>query len=79
MEDRYTLMRPASQVLDQAAHALKRSPHFALRKLSVGGNDGTLIITGKVSSYYHKQLAQEILKPLRGHLQLVNQVYVEAS
>jgi hypothetical protein len=70
-------MTGSSQVVDQAAHALKNSPHFELRRLQLNGSDGTLVITGKVSCYYHKQLAQETIKALRGNFRLDNRVYVE--
>ncbi|MFO0966008.1 MAG: hypothetical protein U0793_10550 [Gemmataceae bacterium] len=65
-----------SLVVTQAAHALRRSSHPALRRLRVEGNDGALVISGKVTSYYLKQLAQETIMPVRGDLQLVNKVDV---
>jgi hypothetical protein len=66
-------------VLTQAAHALKRSLHPALRHLRVEENDQCLVISGRVTSYYLKQLAQETLMPVRGALQLVNRVNVVRS
>ena len=62
--------------LTQAAHALKRSLHPALRHLNVEETDDCLIISGRVASYYLKQLAQETLMPVRGERQLVNRVNV---
>jgi hypothetical protein len=67
------------QVVSQAAHALKRSCHPALRKLAVEGTPETLIISGQVTSYYLKQLAQETIMPVRGGLELVNRVDVVAG
>ena len=58
---------------------MKNSPHFELRRLQLKDANGALVITGKVSCYYHKQLAQETIKPLRGDFQLVNRVHVEMS
>jgi hypothetical protein len=66
-------------VVSQAAHALKRSSHPALRNLAVEGTPKTLIISGKVTSYYLKQLAQETIMPVRGDLELVNRVDVIVS
>ena len=63
-------------LMTQAAHALKRSLHPALRHLSVEETDDSLIISGRVNSYYLKQLAQETLMPVRGARQLVNRVNV---
>ena len=64
-------------IVTTAAHALKRSYYAALRRLSVEGTDGSIIISGNVSSYYMKQLAQETVMPVRGSLKLVNRVNVE--
>jgi len=64
-------------IVTSAAHALKRSYYAALRRLSVEGTDGSIIISGNVSSYYMKQLAQEAVMPVRGSLKLVNRVTVE--
>ena len=69
-------MASAVHLMTQAAHALKRSLHPALRHLNVEETDDSLIISGRVSSYYLKQLAQEMLMPVRGARQLVNRVSV---
>lgn len=69
-------MSSSAHVVSQAAHALKRSSHPALRTLSVEGTDAALIISGKVTSYYLKQLAQETIMSCREGLQLVNKVDV---
>ena len=60
----------------QAAHALRRSSHPALRYLCVEETDDSLIISGRVTSYYLKQLAQETLMPVRGERRVVNRVNV---
>jgi hypothetical protein len=65
-----SLMRPgAGQVLRQSALP-------ALRKLGVEENDAAVVITGAVSSYYLKQLAQETVMPVLGERALVNRVLV---
>jgi osmotically-inducible protein OsmY len=64
-------------VVTQAAHALRRSLHPALRHLNVETDDHALIISGRVASYYLKQLAQETIMPVRGELELVNRVNVD--
>lgn len=66
-------------VVTQAAHALRRSLHPALRRLRVETDDQALIISGRVTSYYLKQLAQETIMPVRGELELVNRVNVERN
>jgi hypothetical protein len=55
---------------------LRQSPIPALRKLAVEECDGTVIISGSVSSYYLKQLAQETLLPVVGPRSLHNKVQV---
>jgi hypothetical protein len=79
MEGAHKVMSLPSQVVSQATHALKRSSHPALRKLSVEGTPETLIISGKVTSYYLKQMAQETIMPVRGTLALVNRIDVIPS
>jgi len=59
-----------------AVEALQLSPHPALHELAVEESDAAIVISGFVTSYYLKQLAQETLRPLRGGRQLVNRVLV---
>jgi hypothetical protein len=47
----------------RAAVALRQSPIPALRKLTVEETDEAVVIRGRVTSYYQKQLAQEALMP----------------
>lgn len=72
-------MYSPSQVIAQANHVLKRSSHLALRRLNVEGSESTLVISGTVSTYYLKQMAQETLMPVRGEMQLVNRVKVDVN
>jgi hypothetical protein len=68
---------PLSPVIGpSAAEALQQSSHPALRELSVDESDAAIVISGVVTSYYLKQLAQETLRPIRGRRQLVNRVLV---
>jgi hypothetical protein len=60
----------------RAAQALRRSPIPALRKLSLEETDGVVVINGRVSSYYLKQLAQEAVMPVLGGRELRNRVAV---
>jgi osmotically-inducible protein OsmY len=59
--------------------ALQTSLHPALRRLAVEESNGAIIITGRVSSYYLKQMAQEAVMPLRGACVLINRVAVERT
>jgi hypothetical protein len=59
-----------------AEKALRHSPIPALRQLEVQETDAGLVLSGTVTSFYLKQLAQETVLPLVGHRGLVNQVHV---
>jgi hypothetical protein len=59
-----------------AATALRQSPIPALRKLSVEETAAAVVITGSVSTYYLKQLAQETLMPHLNGRALQNDVLV---
>jgi hypothetical protein len=59
-----------------AATVLRQSPIPALRKLSVEETTTAVVITGCVSSYYLKQLAQETLMPHLDGRPLSNRVLV---
>jgi hypothetical protein len=48
----------------------------ALRRIGVEETETTVVLTGKVSSYYLKQLAQETIRSLCGQRQLVNRLEV---
>jgi osmotically-inducible protein OsmY len=58
---------------------LRQSAHPALRRLLVEETETTVVISGRVSSYYLKQLAQEAIMPVRGCRDVVNQVLVECE
>jgi hypothetical protein len=63
----------------RADQALRQSPIPALRKLSVEETEHTVVLSGSVSSYYLKQLAQETVMPILGSRELDNRVLVVRS
>ena len=69
-------MSPTIMDQSRAALALGRSPIPALRKLSLEESEVVIVIKGRVSSYYLKQLAQEAVKPALGGRTLLNRVEV---
>lgn len=69
----------SATIVTSASHALQQSFYPALRRLSVEWAEDSLVISGQVSSYYLKQLAQEAVMPVRGPLKLVNRVNVGAE
>lgn len=69
-------MIAATQVVKEAAQALQSSSHPSLRTLRLEEGAEALVVSGKVTSWYLKQLAQETIMPYRGTLKLVNNVAV---
>ena len=57
--------------------ALASSGRAELRGLDVQICEDRLVISGRVGSFYVKQLAQEVLRPHVGEIQIVNQVNVD--
>ncbi len=73
---RLQVMAASTLVGSQATEALLHSPIPALRKLQVEQTEGGIVLSGSVSSYYLKQLAQETVLPYLDHQALVNRVTV---
>lgn len=61
----------------KARAALRASPVSALRDLNVEGMGGKLIISGRVHCFYHKQLAQEVVRSVVGGVRVINAVSVD--
>jgi hypothetical protein len=59
-----------------ATQALRHSPIPALRRLDLEETDSAVVITGRVTSYYLKQLAQETILPVLAGRELRNHVNV---
>jgi hypothetical protein len=68
-----TLLYPSTSEL---ASTLKQSPLPDLRRLHVEETEFEVILTGVVTSYYLKQLAQETVRPALGRRRLRNRVVV---
>ena len=66
----------AQNVANAALEILSKSSVSELRLLRVDEKENELRLSGQVKSYYHKQLAQETVRPIAAGLQVVNQVDV---
>lgn len=62
--------------LETAISVLAQSSVAELRFLRVDENEDTIHLSGSVRSYYHKQLAQETIRPIAAGRQVVNRVNV---
>lgn len=69
-------MSTSTLSMSRASLALRQSPIPALRKLVLDEGDQTVTITGNVSSFYLKQLAQETVMPMLNGRALFNRVVV---
>jgi hypothetical protein len=67
------------EVQPRAQAALWNSPFYELRELSVESRNDTLLISGYVSSFYHKQLAQEVVRSVCTDIKVVNVICVESA
>jgi hypothetical protein len=62
----------------RAQSALASSPIYALRDIRVEeSDDGQLILIGHVDTFYHKQVAQEVVRAVASGRQIVNSIAVE--
>ncbi len=69
---------PYHDVTERARERLRQSPHLSVRSVSCEFDRGVLRLRGRLSSFYHKQLAQEAVARLSGVREVVNEVAVVA-
>lgn len=62
-----------------ARDALQSSVVFPLRSIEVDDDGKRLRIRGRVSSFFQKQQAQEIVRSVASGIQIVNQIVVGKS
>lgn len=66
----------SEQPADRARERLSGAPHASLRRVACSHNNGSLVLRGRVGSYYLKQLAQELVRSAEGVGAIVNQLEV---
>ena len=57
--------------------AFLTSPIHGLRELEVEQHGDSILISGKVNSFYQKQLAQEVVRHMHPDVQIVNSIVVD--
>ncbi|TWU08039.1 BON domain-containing protein [Stieleria varia] len=67
---------PTETVVSAAHAVLARSSVSELRQIRVDEHANELQLHGKVRSFYHKQLAQEAVRPVAMGLRVVNHLDV---
>jgi len=63
----------------RAQMALTNSPFYELHNLQVDQRENTLLISGRVSSFYEKQLAQEVVRTVCNGIEVINSILVEIN
>ena len=53
-------------------HALKLSPHSLGHQVVGTHDEGVVVLQGRVETFYHKQVAQELLRKVDGVERIVN-------
>ena len=77
----FTAIPPADRI---NAHAVERAArrrlagtgYQVLKSVECSFRNGTMMLSGQVSSYYHKQIAQEALRSTKHVTQVVNNLEV---
>lgn len=64
------------ELAQRAQEALGKSPIHSHRFIDVAHDGARLILRGRVSSFYHKQLAQEVVRGLAGGVEIINSLEV---
>jgi hypothetical protein len=67
---------PVDDELSRARVALSLSNIYVLRKLQIDRDGEALVMRGRVDSYYHKQLAQELVKAAVEGTKVINALQV---
>jgi len=70
-------LTPLQKISDQAQAALEQSPIYLLRLIRVTPTADVLRLTGRVDTFYHKQMAQEVVRSVADGVQVVNAVRVD--
>lgn len=63
----------------QVLSALEQNPHTARRNLSFETDRGRVTLRGEVSTYYQKQMAQEVVLRIDGVDEIANELQVTWS
>lgn len=67
----------ATELCQHAQQALEASPIRVLRDVRVDREGKTLVLSGRVESFYQKQLAQELVRTVVSNCELKNSIDVQ--
>lgn len=66
----------AAVVEDRLRGRLRASPYVGLHNVECDYHEGTVTLRGQVASYFLKQVAQELVRSVRGIEEIANQISV---
>jgi hypothetical protein len=69
-------MKMCSKLVDRAKAALAKSKIPDLRRLTIVQDSDRIVVRGRLSSFYHLQLAQKQLRRELGDTHIANEVQV---
>ena len=69
--------RDAIALVQRLDSALKGNPHLSGHQVFCSEEGGTVILQGRVRSYYQKQMVQEVLRGMDGIAEISNQLEVD--
>ncbi len=70
------MIAPDDQLDGRVRRALRKHPNLTNGQLDCETNDGRVTLRGVVSTYYQKQIAQELLRSVEGVREVVNHLEV---
>jgi osmotically-inducible protein OsmY len=70
---------PPCAIAANAEARFRSDSHTALRGISCKAERGVLVLEGRLSTFFEKQLAQEIVANIEDVVQVVNQIEVASS
>ena len=70
---------PTCAIAATAKARFRANSRTALRDVSCKAERGALVLEGRLSTFFEKQLAQEIVANIEGVVQVVNQIEVASS
>ncbi|MCA9130304.1 MAG: BON domain-containing protein [Planctomycetales bacterium] len=68
---------PQQALLQRVDSAIKGSPHLAGHNVFCQEESGVVVLHGRVSSFFQKQMAQEALRKLSGVEKVINELEVD--
>lgn len=71
------LEAPRPALLDQVNGALSRSPYVVARDVRIEAEEGVVRLEGAVRSFFHKQMAQELIRRVDGVQRIENRLQVQ--